>query len=113
VERIEANPTLTLPEILDASNHDDFPNISFATLHRYLDHQVISYKQITVRSQQGNAPETIEARAQWSRYFLEHQEITYGYIHEFGFDLAMQRHYGRARRGRPANPIHDLYFVNW
>jgi hypothetical protein len=71
--------TFNSPGVLDASIHDGFPNISLATLHRHLDHQVISYKQIAVRSEQRSAPETIEAKAQWSRYFLERQQLTYFY----------------------------------
>jgi hypothetical protein len=102
VEKIKQNPKLTLPELLDASVMEGFPQISLTILHRCLDHEAITYKQLTNRNQQRNAPENIKARAELAQVFLAHQEFNYVDIDEFSFNLRTQRHYRRARRGSRA-----------
>jgi predicted DNA-binding transcriptional regulator AlpA len=62
VKKSEQNPTLTLPQLLDASITEGFLQISLTTLHRNLDHEVITYEQLTSRNQQRNAPENSEAK---------------------------------------------------
>jgi transposase len=102
VAHIEDNPTETLHEIIKWAIGEGLPQISVSTLHGYLEAEVITYKQITNRNQQRNSPENRQARAEWAGWFLQHQDLTFVYVDEFGFNLALQRHYGRSRSGTPA-----------
>jgi hypothetical protein len=101
VAHIEENPTETLHEIPEWGIGEGLPETSVSTLHGYLEESLITHKQITDQNQQPNAPENRQARAQWAAWFLEHQHYTFLSIDEFGFNLGLQRHYGRSRSGIP------------
>jgi hypothetical protein len=96
------NPTFTLAEIIAVQVQAGHPNISLSTLHSYLDHELIAYKQISHHNQLRNSPETLESRREWAWWFLNNQHCELIYIDEFGFNLSTQRNFGRAPSGHPA-----------
>lgn len=105
ITHIETNPTKTLDELLAWAKDQGFPDISRSTLDGYLGLELITYKSVTNHNQQRNCPENLDARADYAQWFLDHQDNTFVYLDEFGFNLSTQRHYGRARTGVPAIQI--------
>jgi hypothetical protein len=96
LERIEANPTVTLLDILDASNEDGFPNISLATLYRYLDHEV-SNEMLPKPSKQEHSGHVIF----WSIKSLHMLTVT-------NLGVISPRHATPLRKGAP---IGNLFMV--
>jgi hypothetical protein len=102
IQMVEANPTLTLSEIIQMLEQEGFSPIKPSTLYKYFDLALISYKALTIHSDLRNSPETIRSRQEYAVWFLNNQNCTFVYIDEFGYNLSTIRHYGRAHLGHPA-----------
>jgi transposase len=105
VASIQVNPTLTLQEIVNDRINQGDPQISVATLERYLDYEVITFKQTTDQNQQRNSQAVKAQRTQYAQWFLGNQQMNFIYVDEFGFNLSTQRRFGRAPAGQRAIQI--------
>lgn len=100
----DINPQATLEELLAifTSPEHGFPVISLSTLWNYLDDRLFTVKQCCFHNQMRNAPNNLVAREEYARWFLEHQDLTFLYIDECGFNLNTLRTQARSRQGERA-----------
>ena len=95
----EKNTQITLNNLLAVCIKEfHFPIISLATLWNYLEEQLITVKLVAVQNQMRNSEKNIAERHAFAAEFLGHQEDTFFYVDETGFNLNTMRHLGRSKK---------------
>ena len=96
----DGHPQATLAELLEEfCDRRGYPRIPLATLWRYLDGRLITYKEVQQWNQERNSDKTKEMRAEYAQWFMHNQDKSFVFIDEFGFNLNTIRRFGRGKSG--------------
>jgi hypothetical protein len=105
---IAANPALTLGEIITEAVRQGLPGISLSTFHQYLKVFLITQKVMRTIPQMRSASQTKPDPQLYYQWVLANQHCAFIYIDEFGFQIGIQRHFGRAARCQTTRRITPL-----
>ena len=108
VNYLETNNMMTLKELLEFAENNNFPKISKTTLSNYLSSQLYTLKNISNHPIERNSPEIKNKRKLISTLILENPDFNLIFIDEFGFNLGTQRNRGRSLKGEKAINITPL-----
>ena len=99
IEKIEQDPTITIPQMVEWGIRRGFPSVSVSTIHRYLDMQMITYKVARVIPFARNSEDVKTARQDYASWLSSNFGVHQIYIDECGFNLWTAPKHGRAPSG--------------